>query len=188
MPTCAIAPQTRGVRVVLGRAQAARLLHRHHLLLVGRLTLRHVVHLVDRLGGEVVRLSARLSLGHRLGSCCARGPQGTTRNVVCVRTGTAGSSLLLTLVWIVFTEVSSASRSGSGLTAGIWCSGIIYSLRADGPRGTKVMRQPTSHCRRDEAAVRSPLKSYTYILDLTTFVTLARLCVTRVVLGTRAVQ
>ena len=121
MPTCAIAPQTRGVRVVLGRAQAARLLHRHHLLLVGRLTLRHVVHLVDRLGGEVVRLSARLSLGHRLGSCCARGPQGTTRNVVCVRTGTAGSSLLLTLVWIVFTEVSS-SRS-----AAIWCSGAIYS-------------------------------------------------------------
>ena len=51
-------------------------------------------------------------------------------------TGTAGSSLLLTLVWIVFTEVSSASRSGSGLAVGIWCIGIIYSSRADGAVAT----------------------------------------------------
>ena len=41
-------------------------------------------------------------------------------------TGMAGSTLLLTLGWIVFTEVSSSSRSGSGSAAGIfWCSGII---------------------------------------------------------------
>ena len=80
--------------------------------------------------GEVVRLSVRLVL-------CAREPQGTARDGVCVRTGTAGSRLLLTLVWIVFTEVSS-NRSGSGLAAGIWCSGIIfYFSRADGPRGTR---------------------------------------------------
>ena len=42
----------RATRVVLGRTQAARLLHRRHLLLAGRLALRHVVHLhvvVDRL-------------------------------------------------------------------------------------------------------------------------------------------
>ena len=43
-----------------------------------------------------------------------------------VRTGTAGSSLLLTLVWIVFTEVSS-SRS-----AAIWCSGAIFSMARAG--------------------------------------------------------
>eukprot|EP00964_Phaeocystis_antarctica_P064422 scaffold38739_cov53-Phaeocystis_antarctica.AAC.1 len=55
-----------------------------------------------------VRLSARLSLGYRQGSCGGRGPQGTTRDGV------------------FFTEVSSSSRSGSGSAAGIsWCSGII---------------------------------------------------------------
>ena len=49
-----------------------------------------------------------------------------------MRTGTAGSTLLLTLGWIEFTEVSS-SRSGSGSAAGIfWCSGIIlYFSKAD---------------------------------------------------------
>ena len=60
-----------------------------------------------------------------------------------VRTGTAGSSLLLTLVRIAFTEVSSASRSGLGLAAGIWCGGIIYCSRADGPRGTKEAHPST---------------------------------------------
>ena len=43
-----------------------------------------------------------------------------------VRTGMAGASLLLTLVWTVFTWGSS-SRSGSGSGAGIWCSGIIFT-------------------------------------------------------------
>ena len=125
---------------MLGRAPAARLLQRRHLLLAGRLALRHVVHLhvvADRLlrGGCQV-IGEVVVLGYRRGSCAARGPQGTTRDGVRVRTGTAGSSLLLTLVWIVFTEVSS-NRSGSGLAAGIWCGGIIYSSRADGPRGTR---------------------------------------------------
>ena len=57
-----------------------------------------------------------------------------------MRTGMAGSSLLLTLVWVAFAEASS-SRSGSGLAAGIWCSGIIFirGSRADGrPRWHKV--------------------------------------------------
>ena len=54
------------------RAQAARLLHRRHLLLAGRLAL-HVVHLhvvwwIVLVRGEVVRLSARLLLGYRRGS------------------------------------------------------------------------------------------------------------------------
>ena len=125
---CAIAPDTRAVRVVLGRAQAARLLHRRHLLLAGRLALRRAVHLhvvVDRLR------TGRL-LGYRRSCCWAiggvraacggcKGPFDGVR----VRTGTAGSSLLLTLVWIVFIGVSSLSRSGSGLAVGIWCSGII---------------------------------------------------------------
>ena len=117
------------------RAQAVRLLHRRHLLLAGRLALRHVVHLhmvVDSFGaGEVVRLSARLLLGYRRGSCCARGPQGTARDGMRMRTGMAGASLLLTLVWIVFTGVSS-SRSDSGSAAGIWCSDIIFT------RGQKI--------------------------------------------------
>ena len=39
------------------------------------------------------------------------------------------SSLWLTLVRIAFTEVLSASRSGLGLAAGIWCGGIIYTPR-----------------------------------------------------------
>ena len=48
------------------------------------------------------------------------------RATVYVCTGMAESTLLLTLGWIVFTEVSSSSRSGSGSAAGIsWCSGII---------------------------------------------------------------
>ena len=80
------------------RAQAARLLHRRHLLLAGRLALRHVVHLH---AGEAVRLSTRLLLGYRRGSRCARGPQGTKHDGVCVRTGMAGSSLLIGFTWIV---------------------------------------------------------------------------------------
>ena len=64
-------------------------------------------------------------------SAACEGPNGTTRDGVCVRTGTAGSSLLLTLGWIVFTEVSSG-RSGSGLAAGVlWCSGIILFAPAE---------------------------------------------------------
>ena len=42
-------------------------------------------------------------LGYRRGSCCTRGPQGTARDGMRVRTGMAGASLLSTLVWIVFT-------------------------------------------------------------------------------------
>ena len=63
------------------------------------------------------------------------------RATVYVCTGMAGSTLLLTLGWIVFTEVSSSSRSGSGSAAGIsWCSGIVfYFSRADDPRGNKVV-------------------------------------------------
>eukprot|EP00964_Phaeocystis_antarctica_P051893 scaffold30324_cov60-Phaeocystis_antarctica.AAC.1 len=61
--------QTRGVRAVLGRTPAARLLHRRHLLLAGRLALWHVVHLhvvADRLR------TGRLS-GYRRGCCWAIG-------------------------------------------------------------------------------------------------------------------
>ena len=104
--------------------ESARLLHRRHLLLAGRLALRHVHLHVWWIGYRrevVVELSAGLD-----GAAC-EGPEGTTRDGVCVRTGTAGSSLLLILGWIVFTEVS-FSRSGSGSAAGIfWCSGIIFA-------------------------------------------------------------
>ena len=97
----------RATSVLLGRAQAARLLHRRHLLLAGRLALRHVVHLhvVVKTVGEVVRLSARLWVGYRF-VLLAREGRKATRDGVCMRTGTAGSSLLLTLVWIVFTGVA----------------------------------------------------------------------------------
>ena len=104
--------------------ESARLLHRRHLLLAGRLALRHVHLHVWWIGYRrevVVELSAGLD------SAACEGPKGTTRDGVCVRTGTAGSSLLLILGWIVFTEVS-FSRSGSGSAAGIfWCSGIIFA-------------------------------------------------------------
>eukprot|EP00964_Phaeocystis_antarctica_P154281 scaffold122907_cov42-Phaeocystis_antarctica.AAC.1 len=109
--------QTRRVRVVLGRVQAAPALGRPARSAACRSSAR----VVDRLSTRevVVELSAGLD------SAACEGPKGTTRDGVCVRTGTAGSILLLILGWIVFTEVSS-SRSGSGLAAGIfWCSGII---------------------------------------------------------------
>ena len=93
--------------------------------LLGRAILARICRrLLPRLLGQRVVGTSLATIGELLdylcGSCCAREPQGTTRDGVCVRTGTAGSSLLLTLVWIVFTEVSS-SRSVSGLAAGIWC-------------------------------------------------------------------
>ena len=60
-----------------------------------------------------------------------------------VRTGMARASLLLTLVWIVFTWGSS-SRSGSGSAAGIWCGGIIFTSLIRGliVRRDKVKREP----------------------------------------------
>ena len=110
--------------------ESARLLHRRHLLLAGRLALRHV-HLHVWWIGYRREVVVELSVG--LDSAACEGPKGTTRDGVCVRTGTAGSSLLLTLVCIVFTEVSS-SHSGSALVAaGIWWPGIW----SDGPRGPR---------------------------------------------------
>eukprot|EP00964_Phaeocystis_antarctica_P096585 scaffold62869_cov67-Phaeocystis_antarctica.AAC.2 len=57
---CAIAPDTGSAR--RARVQAAHLLYRHHLLLAGRLALRHVVHLHvcggQAIGEVVVELSA----------------------------------------------------------------------------------------------------------------------------------
>eukprot|EP00964_Phaeocystis_antarctica_P064578 scaffold38856_cov60-Phaeocystis_antarctica.AAC.6 len=71
------------------------------------------------IGEAVVRPSARFVRG-------AQGGPGVM--ALCVRTGTAGLSLLFILVWRVTTGFSSPSRcSGSGLAAGIWHSGGITS-------------------------------------------------------------
>ena len=96
------------------RAQAARLLHRRHLLLAGRLALRHVVHLhmvVDSFGTGRL-LGYLVPADYQRGSCNglsagfmlrARAARDCARRHARVRTGVAGSSLLLILVWIVFT-------------------------------------------------------------------------------------
>ena len=110
---------------------------------------------------------------------CAREPQGTARDGVCVRTGTAGSSLSLTLVWIVFTEVSS-SRSGSGLAAGIWCSGIILTTsRGLMARRDRVKRSATesvqeARCRK---RTRTTFSTLPLLLRGTNDRTESKLCV-----------
>ena len=104
--------------------------------------------LVDSLGtGRLLDYHSVAVVGLSAGFVLRIGPQGTARDGVCMHTGTAGSSLLLTLVWIVFTEVSS-SRSGSGLATGVWCSGIIFTASpgSRAPAGTE--KRSDSYCAR----------------------------------------